>query len=108
MPSNGMAIDLSYPHVEREDGQPARLRRVPRVRVAQLVMDYLAHGWSAEDLCRQHPWLQLSEAHAALLYYHDHAPEIESEIRAEWREAERDGESQANLALAQRLRQSRS
>jgi hypothetical protein len=35
-------------------------------------------------MCRQHPYLKLSEAHAAMGYYFDHVDEIDQEIRAEW------------------------
>ena len=45
-------LALSYPHIENQDDQPARLQRFPRVRVAQIAMDYLAYGWSVEELCR--------------------------------------------------------
>ncbi len=48
-----MALNLVYPHIEKRPGEPARLQRVPRIRVAQLVMDYLAYGWSADEMCRQ-------------------------------------------------------
>jgi uncharacterized protein (DUF433 family) len=85
-----MALEVSYPHITKLDGRPAQLERHPRIRVAQIVMDYLAHGWSAEEMCRQHPYLTLAEAHAALLYYWDHQEEIDAEIRAEWEQAERD------------------
>jgi uncharacterized protein (DUF433 family) len=81
-----MALELSYPHIEKPEGQPAHLQRLPRIRVAQLVMDYLAHGWSAEEMCRQHPYLTPAEAHAAMAYYFDHQGEIDGEIRAEWEE----------------------
>ena len=84
-----MALELTYPHIEKPDGQPARLQRLPRIRVAQLVMDYLAHGWSADEMCRQHPYLTPAEAHAAMAYYFDHAGEIDAEIRAEWEEVTR-------------------
>jgi Protein of unknown function (DUF433) len=40
----------------------------PRVRVAQIVMDYMAYGWSPDERCRQHPHLALAEAHAAMGY----------------------------------------
>jgi len=78
-----MALELSYPHIEKSGDQPARLGRVPRVRVAQIVMDYLAYGWSPDEMCRQHPYLKLAEAHAAMAYYFDHQSEIDTEIRAE-------------------------
>lgn len=84
-----MSLQLSYPHIEKLEGQPARLQRLPRVRVAQIVMDYLAYGWSAEEICRQHPYLRLAEAHAALLYYFDHTDEIDAEIQAELEQLER-------------------
>ncbi len=77
---------LSYPHIEKQSGEPARLQRLPRIRVAQIVTDYLAHGWSAEEMCRQHPYLKPAEAHAAMGYYFDHQAEIDREITQEWEE----------------------
>ena len=47
-------------------------------------MDVIAHGWSAEDICRQYPHLTLGEVHAALAYYFDHKDEMDEEIRKEW------------------------
>lgn len=86
--SKAMTPEVVYPHIERVEGQPPRLQRIPRVRVAQIVMDYLAYGWSVEAMCRQHPYLKLSEAHAAMAYYFDHLDEIDSEIRMEWEQAQ--------------------
>ena len=42
-------------------GKPARLESQPRVRIAQIVIDYLAYGWSADEIHRQHPHLALAE-----------------------------------------------
>ena len=78
-----MATIVIYPHVEKNEGEAARLQRVPRVRVAQIVMDYLFHGWSVDEMCRHHPYLQPVEAHAAMTYYFDHVAEIDAEIQAE-------------------------
>ncbi|MEQ8756599.1 MAG: hypothetical protein RID09_24205 [Coleofasciculus sp. G1-WW12-02] len=44
-----MTSKVIYPHIEKAEGQPARLQRIPRVRVAQIVMDYLAYGWSVDS-----------------------------------------------------------
>lgn len=45
-----MAYQVIYPHIEKTSSDsPAHLKRVPRVRVAQIVMDYLAYGWSVEE-----------------------------------------------------------
>lgn len=85
-----MALELTYPHIEKREAEPARLQRIPRVRVTQIVMDYLAYGGSADEMCRQHPYLQPAEAHAAMAYYFDHQVEIEREIRLEWQQAQED------------------
>lgn len=82
-----MAVELMYPHIEKSESQPACLPRVPRVRVAQIVMDHLAYGWSVEEMCRQHSYLTLAEAHAAMGYYYDHQDEIDAEIRTEVEQA---------------------
>jgi hypothetical protein len=81
-------LTLSYPHIEKQDNQPARLQRLPRIRVAQIAMDYLAYGWSVEEICRQHLYLKPAEAHAAMGYYFDHQEEIDREIAQEWEETQ--------------------
>lgn len=101
-----MATADVYPHIEIPAGATARLKRIPRVRVAQIVMDYLAHGWSAEDICRNYPTLQPAEVYAALGHYHDHREEIEAEIRGEWQSvsAERALPQSSPFALRMRAR----
>lgn len=74
---------VAHEHIEKLSGQPARLSRLPRIRVAQIVMDYLAHGWSPDEMCRHHSHLMPAEAHAAMTYYYDHQSEIDAEIQAE-------------------------
>jgi uncharacterized protein (DUF433 family) len=81
-----MTTSTNYPHIQKTVGEPACLLRLPRVRVAQIVMDQLAYGWTVEDICRQHASLRPAEVHAALAYYYDHQAEIDAEIEAEWRE----------------------
>lgn len=104
--SEGAAVSsvVTYPHIEKLDGEPARLQRVPRIRVAQIVMDYLAYGWSPDEMCRQHPYLQPAEAYAAMTYYFDHRDEIDHEIEAEWRQAQRELAQAAQSPLRVRLR----
>ncbi len=99
-----MALELTYPHVEKVEGDSARLRRIPRVRVAQIVMDYLAHGWSPDEMCRQHPRLTPAEAHAAMVYYYDHQDEIDGEIRKEIEQATQDRSTAARSPFFLRMR----
>jgi uncharacterized protein (DUF433 family) len=83
-----VSIEVSYPHIEKPADGPARLQKTPRVRVAQIVMDYLNYGWSVDEMCRQYPYLTRAEAHAAMGYYFDHRAEIDAEIEAELKELE--------------------
>ncbi|MBY0525705.1 MAG: DUF433 domain-containing protein [Gemmataceae bacterium] len=78
-----MTSGVTYPHIVKENGDPARLEKHARIRVAQIVMDYLAYGWSVDEMCRQHAYLTPAEAHAAMAYYFDHQEEIDGEIHAE-------------------------
>ena len=84
-----MTIRIAYPHISKKEGQPAHLERLPRIRVAQIAMDYIAYGWSVEEMCRQYPYLRLSEAYAAMGYYFDNKEEIDADIRSEQAEYER-------------------
>ena len=74
---------IANSHIEKHAGEPARLSRFSRIRVSQIVMDYLAHGWSPEEMCRHYPHLTPAEAHAAMAYYYDHQEEVETEIQEE-------------------------
>ena len=78
-----MIADVAYPHIEKTNGDAARLRRLPRIRVAQIAIDHINHGWSADEICLHYPHLKLAEVHAALAYYFDHQTEIDGEIAAE-------------------------
>lgn len=99
-----MSTEILYPHIEAIHGQPARLRRTPRVRVSQIAMDYLAYGWSVDEMCRQHPYLTPAEAHAAMAYYFDHQAELDAEIEAEWAEAKSQRVPSSPSPLLKRLR----
>lgn len=81
-----MTTQIGYAHIEKPAGDTARLTRMPRVRVAQIAMDYLTHGWSPDEICRQHPALRPAEVYSALAYYFDHSAEIEQEIERELEE----------------------
>lgn len=83
-----MPTTVTYPHIVKETGKPARLEGHPRTRVAMIVADYLWRGWSAEEIARQYPYLTPGEVHAALTYFFDHRDEIEDELVAEYRAVE--------------------
>ena len=99
-----MSLGLTYPHIQKTEGAPARLERLPRVRVAQIVMDHIAHGWSAEEICRQHSYLLPVEVYASLAYYFDHQEELDREIRAEWERAEQERAEAAPTPFVLRMK----
>jgi Protein of unknown function (DUF433) len=99
-----MIPPIIYPHISQPEGQSAHLQRLPRIRVAQVAMDYLAYGWSVEEMCRQHPYLRPSEAHAAMGYYFDHQKEIDSEIRSEWEQARQERTQTPDSPFVSRMR----
>jgi hypothetical protein len=99
-----MPVEVTYPHIEKIDGNPARLQRLPRIRVAQIVIDYLNHGWSADEICIHYPHLKLAEVHSAMAYYFDHQAEIDGEIDTEQRLIEESRKDAKPAAVELRLR----
>lgn len=78
-----MATATTYPHIVKEDGQPARLEKHPRLRVSMIVTHYLAYGRSPDEICLHLPHLTPGEVYSAMAYYFDHEQEIDAEIQAE-------------------------
>ena len=99
-----MPAGVPYPHIIKEDDDPARLASTPRMKVSQLVIEYLNWGWSPEEMCHQHPFLTLAEAYAAMGYYFDHQTEIDAEIESEDRAARNAMAEAASSPLLARLR----
>src|SRR5947209_20119454 len=99
-----MAMEATYPHIVKPEGDPAHLDRMPRIRVAQIVIDYLNHGWSADEICIHYPHLKLAEVHSAMAYYFDHQSEIDGEIGAERRLIEESRKNAKPTPVELRLR----
>jgi hypothetical protein len=55
-------------------------------------------------MCRQHPFLSLAEAHAAMAYYFDHQEQIDAELRAEWEQFDRERHAGPRSLFHQRMR----
>jgi len=50
-------------------------------KVAELVVEQQAYGWSPEELHFQHPYLTLGQIHSALAYYWDHREDLDRDIQ---------------------------
>jgi len=74
------------------------------IKVIEVVLDKLAHGWNPEEIHVQHPHLRLAPIHAALSYYYDHQADMDRVIDQELREVERMTPAVAESSLRKRLR----
>ena len=50
------------------------------MKVIELVVEKIAHGWSAEELHLNHPHVTLGQIYSALAYYADHQNELDKDI----------------------------
>ena len=58
-----------------------------QTKVLMVVMDHIGHGWDAQEIHRQYPYLSLGQIHSALAYYYDHKVEMDAEIEQDLKEA---------------------
>jgi len=72
---------VSYPHISIAEGT-AHVGR-SRYKVLHLAAEHYHHGWSAEELLRQHPDLRPEEVYSALTYFYDHYDKLVAMMNAE-------------------------
>lgn len=74
-----LSVRTLYEHIAlNEKGTPVIAGTT--MKVVELVVEKLAHGWSPEELYFQHPYLTLGQIYSALAYYADHQVELEKDI----------------------------
>jgi len=86
--------------------------RVPEIagttlKVAELVIEQQAYGWSPEELHFQHPYLTLGQIHSALAYYWDHRAELDRDIQRRLERVEKLRGKAQPPPLVERLRSER-
>jgi uncharacterized protein (DUF433 family) len=59
-----------------------------KVKVAEIVLDKIANGWSPEEIHFQHPNLSLAQIHAALTYYYENQARIDAQIKQKLEQAD--------------------
>jgi uncharacterized protein (DUF433 family) len=59
-----------YPHLTIDGNGTARIGKTC-YKVIHLAADHLQHGWTAEELLRQHPDLRPGEVYSALTCFYD-------------------------------------
>lgn len=76
-----MSTATQYPHLTRGDDGSPRIGRT-RYKVIHLAAEHFQHGWTAEELLRQHPDLRPQEVYSALTYFYDHRDAMVAEMKA--------------------------
>jgi len=75
------SMQTTYEHIALDEkGTPVIAGTT--LKVIELVVERIAHGWSAEELQFQHPYLTLGQIYSALAYYADHQAELEKDIES--------------------------
>lgn len=74
------------------------------IKVIEVALDSLAHGWSPEEIHFQHPQLSLGQIHAALAFYHDHKGDFDDAIQAQLRDHRKRRAEAAESPIRRRLR----
>ena len=90
---------MTYEHVQLDTGGVPFIAGTT-LKVVELVMAQMAHGWSPEELHFQHPYLTLGQIYSALAYYWDHKAELDADIerRGQWAEQARQEAGPSPLA----------
>jgi uncharacterized protein (DUF433 family) len=83
-----------YPHILIDSSGTAILEQT-RYKIIHLAAEHYHHGWSAEELLRQHPDLRPEQIYAALGYFYDHYDEMIADLETSARTAELDSRSRA-------------
>ncbi len=72
-------VETRYEHITLSDTAVPVITGTT-MKVIELVQEYLAYGWSPEELHFQHPYLTLGQVYSALAYYWDHKEELDRDI----------------------------
>ena len=88
-----MSSAAYYPHVVIDSAGAARIDET-RYKVLHLAAEHFHHGWTAEELLRQHPDLRPEQVYSALAYFYDHYDETVAELEQSARTAEYGRKSQ--------------
>ena len=74
-----MSTAATYPHLTVDEHGCVRIG-CTRYKVNHLAAEHYQHGWTAEEIMRQHPDLRPEEVYMALAYFYDHYEEILNDL----------------------------
>lgn len=76
-----MSTAAQYPHIVVDASGTARIEQT-RYKVLHLAAEHYHHGWTAEELLRQHPDLRPEQVYAALAHFYDNYDKLVAEMEA--------------------------
>ncbi len=82
-----MSTATQYPHLTIESDGTARIGKT-RYKVIHLATEHFHHGWTAEELMRQHPDLKPEQVYASLVYFYDHYEQLVNKMQMSADDAE--------------------
>ena len=102
-----MPVETRYEHICINDlGVPVIAGTT--MKVVELVLEYLSHGSSPEEIHFQHPYLSMAQIHSAFAYYWDHKTEIDQDIQRRLVSVDAIRELTPQSPFVERLRATRS
>ncbi|MCG8586114.1 MAG: DUF433 domain-containing protein [Pirellulales bacterium] len=89
-----MSTEIAYPHLTIDDRGRVTIG-TSRYKVLHLAAEHYQHGWTAEEILRQHPDLRPEEVYSALTYFYDHRDALITELKESLSSVEADVPAQA-------------
>ena len=89
-----MSTAAGYPHIVVDVAGSVRIDQT-RYKVLHLAAEHHHHGWTAEELLRQHPDLRPEQVYAALAYFYDHYDELIAQMESSVAAAEAERQTHA-------------
>ena len=73
------SVETSYEHISLDRAGVPFIARTT-MKVVEIVVGRIAHGWSPEELHFHYPHLSLGQIYSALACYSDHQEELDRDI----------------------------
>lgn len=76
-----MSIATTYPHLQTDENDTVRISGT-RYKAIHLAAEHFQHGWTAEELLRQHPDLRPEHVYSVLTWFYDNYAAVVAELNA--------------------------
>jgi len=88
-----MSIATTYPHLHADEQNNVLITNT-RYKAKHLAAEHFHHGWTAEELLRQHPELRPEQIYSVLTWFYDNYAAVIADLNASLENAEQFRKSQ--------------